>query len=94
MLSASASEKDGKVTLTLVNLSCDEEAEINLSCAGGALPGKGTITVLHHQDLHAVNDFENPTRITPEDKEIDLACSKTISSLRSDLRAQPTFRGP
>ena len=78
MVSASASEKDGKITLTLANLSCTEDAEITIQSAGKALPENGTITVLSHEDLHAVNDFDNPARITPKTQEIALTNRKII----------------
>lgn len=77
-VSASASQKDGKVTITLANLSGEEEAVITLSAAGGVLPEQGTITILSHEDLHAVNDFENPVRVVPETRKILLGETKEI----------------
>ncbi|MBQ5769868.1 MAG: hypothetical protein IIW08_01680, partial [Clostridia bacterium] len=77
-VSASASEKNGKITITLANLSAEEDAVITLSSANRALPEKGSLTVLSHEDLHAVNDFENPTRVVPETKEITLGEAKEI----------------
>ncbi|MBR3929883.1 MAG: alpha-N-arabinofuranosidase [Clostridia bacterium] len=78
MVSASASEKDGMVTITLANLSAEEEAIITLSAAERSLPEKGVFTILAHEDLHAVNDFENPKRVTPTSKEISLSGAKEI----------------
>ena len=53
-VTASASVKDGKITLTAANLSADEEAEIELT-----LPGldDGTEYTLLTGDPHAYNDF-------------------------------------
>lgn len=86
-VSASASEKDGKITITLANLSHDEEAVVSLVSVGKALPEKGKLTVLSHEDLHAVNDFENPRRVTPETKEIVLADQKEIRIPRGAVAA-------
>ena len=66
LISASASEKDGKVTVTIANLSMTEAQEIKLTAVGGMIPEKCRITVLAHEDVHACNTFENPETVVPK----------------------------
>ena len=70
LLSASASEKDGKLTVTLANLSMTETQEIKLVPIGGVIPEKCQVTVLTHEDVHACNTFENPETVVPETSEV------------------------
>jgi len=72
MLSASASEKDGKVTVTLANLSMTEAQEVKLIAIGGDIPEKCSVTVLTHEDVHACNTFEAPETVRPETSEVML----------------------
>ncbi len=65
-VSASASEAaDGRVTVTLANLSCTESAEIALSGVGRALAGEAEYQMLAADDLHACNTFEAPETVKP-----------------------------
>ncbi len=77
-LSASASEKDGKVTITLANLNMTDAQSVKLTCAGGELRGKGVCTVLRSADPHTCNTFENPTAVTPTASEITLTGDDVI----------------
>ena len=71
-LSVSASEKDGKITVTVCNLSYDEATELDLSAFGANLTA-ATITSLVN-DPHAHNTFEQPDTVQPEPtKELSLA---------------------
>jgi len=72
LLSASASEKDGRVTVTLANLSMTEAQEVRLIAIGGIIPEKCRVTVLTHEDVHACNTFENPETVCPETSEVML----------------------
>ena len=65
MLSASASEKDGKLTITLANLSLTESQSVKLTAIGGSVAGKAKMTTLHHADVHACNTFEEPRAVVP-----------------------------
>lgn len=66
-LSASASEKDGKTTLTIANLSYDEGCEIELTSFGGKdLPETAVVTVLGG-DPHSHNSFDAPEAVKPAD---------------------------
>ena len=66
-LSASASEKDGKTTLTIANLSYDEGCEIELTSFGGReLPEEAVLTVLGG-DPHSHNSFDAPETVKPSD---------------------------
>ena len=78
LLSASASEKDGKTTITLANLHMTEAQSVKLTVVGGELKGRATVTVLTHEDVHACNTFENPTAVTPVSYEIELTGADTI----------------
>jgi alpha-N-arabinofuranosidase len=64
-VSASASIKDGKLLVTLANLSCTEDVEIALESVGMAVTGQGKQTVLAHEDMHAHNTFDAPEAVKP-----------------------------
>ncbi len=64
-LSASASVKDGMLTLTVCNLSADRDAEVQLVPFGGTLGDMAEITVLGDGDIRAYNTFEEPERVKP-----------------------------
>lgn len=72
LLSASASEKDGAVTVTLANLSMTQAQQVKLTAIGGMLPERCRITVLTHEDVHACNTFEAPQTVMPEVLEVKL----------------------
>ena len=78
LLSASASEKDGKTTITLANLHMTQAQQVKLTAVGGALKGKASVSVLRHDDVHACNTFEDPTAVTPSRYEIKLTGQDTI----------------
>jgi alpha-N-arabinofuranosidase len=65
MLSASASEKDGMITLTLANLHMTESQTLKLSAIGGKLGTAAEMTVLRHDDVHACNTFVDPFAVVP-----------------------------
>lgn len=66
-LSASASVKDGILTLTLANCSCEDAMELDLRFYGleGKL-GNATMTRLKFDDIRAHNTFERPDAVTTE----------------------------
>jgi alpha-N-arabinofuranosidase len=70
-VSVSASVKDGKMLVTIGNLSCTEDAEISLEGVGVALGLKGKITILSHEDMHAHNTFEDPETVAPITTDFD-----------------------
>jgi len=69
-LSASASEKDGKVTVTLANLNLTESQKVKLTFVGGECRGSAVMTVLSHEDPHTCNTFENPIAVVPASYEM------------------------
>ena len=71
-ISISASEKDGKMLVTIGNLSCTEDTEISLEGVGFCLGAKGRLTLLSHEDMHAHNTFDSPDNVKPSRSEIDL----------------------
>ena len=63
-VSVSASRKGGKLLVTVGNLSCLEDAEIQLECVGAVPQDTGTVRLLACGDMHAHNSFEEPERVT------------------------------
>jgi alpha-N-arabinofuranosidase len=64
-LTGSASVKEGKLTLTVVNPHVEESAEAKITVLGGkVLEGQGTI--LTHKNIHAHDTFENPKEVIPQ----------------------------
>lgn len=63
-VSASASHRDGQLTVTLANLSPTDDRTLSLESVGFAL-GAGTVTLLAHDDLRAHNTFDCPERVRP-----------------------------
>ncbi|MBQ4089571.1 MAG: alpha-N-arabinofuranosidase [Clostridia bacterium] len=71
-ISASASVKDGVMTLTLVNLDLENVHEIELSGLGGSIAGEGEMVVLHHENANTCNTFEEPRAVVPYSEKITL----------------------
>ena len=70
-LSASASEKDGKVTITLANADLLKSQTVRLTAVGGALGATAQMTTLRHDDVHACNTFEAPRTVVPTTGTLD-----------------------
>ena len=70
-VSVSASVKNGKMLITLGNLSCTEDTEISLEEFGIVFAPKGKMTVLSHKDMHAHNTFDAPETVTPTTRDFD-----------------------
>lgn len=64
MVSASASVKDGKLTVTLANCSVSEEADIDLSVFG--FEAKSVESHIVTGECHALNDFDSPDTVSTE----------------------------
>ena len=73
LFSASASEKDGKITLTLANLNMTEPLSVSFQAIGGSLKGEASVKVLSHADVHACNTFEDPFAVVPTEATCDFA---------------------
>lgn len=65
LISTSASEKDGVLTLTMANLHMTQAQTVTLGSIGGELSSQAEATVLSHPDPHACNTFENPKAVQP-----------------------------
>lgn len=76
-ISTSASYKDGKLLLTVANLSYSEDKEILIDLDESEYEN-ATLTLLSSSDLKAVNDFADPDRIKPVESEVDLRKSIII----------------
>lgn len=72
LISASASVKNGVLTLTVVNMDLTASADVRLSALGESLAGKGTLRILHHSNPMACNTFDNPRAVVPTEQEITL----------------------
>jgi alpha-N-arabinofuranosidase len=70
-VSVSASVKDGKMLITVGNLSCKDDAEISLEAVGVSLASKGRVTVLANDNIRAHNTFENPDTVAPVTADFD-----------------------
>ena len=78
-LSVSSSEKDGIITVTLANLSCDTDETVELNLLGryaSIAPCKAVL--LTADDVHAHNTFDAPETVKPRDIEIDTVSSFTV----------------
>ncbi len=76
-ISASASEKDGIITLTLANLSCESNLKFKLELLGA----KGDITsvsLLSSAYMRDHNTFESPNKVTPAEIMLDIKKAITL----------------
>ena len=62
-ISVSASVKDGRLTVTLANLSPDKEVTLSLEPFGFSFGGRAELAMLGDGDLHAHNTFDDPARV-------------------------------
>ena len=62
-ISASASTRDGAITVTLANLDADQGAEVLLDAEGAGGEVTGWILT---GEVHSCNDFDAPDRVTPQ----------------------------
>lgn len=65
-LSVSASVKDGKLFVTVANLSAEKDITASLEAIGASLTDNADITILGDGDIHACNDFDSPERVKPK----------------------------
>jgi alpha-N-arabinofuranosidase len=65
VVSASASTKNGQLTLSIVNLHASLPAEVEIDLRGRSI-GDASITTLSHSDLTAHNTFDNPDELIPQ----------------------------
>ena len=89
-LSVSASHKDGKLLVTIANLSCTEAQNFRLACVGLPLAASAKATLLAHEDIHAHNTFDTPEYVKPVsftvDTNADIAIPKAgILALEIDI---------
>lgn len=64
LLSATASEKDGQVTLSLANTSLTEAADVEIPL-GDIKATRATGEILTSADVRDLNDFDNPEKVKP-----------------------------
>ena len=61
----SASVKDGKTLITLVNTDYSNENEVVVELHNASFPGEAELTLLAADDPHEHNSFENPENVVP-----------------------------
>ena len=66
LISESVSEKDGLMTITLNNLSLDEDKELAVSFSENKTRKVEEATVLTAGDVHDINTFEAPDKVKTE----------------------------
>ncbi len=66
-VSASASKKDGIVTLTASNLSLEKEETVNVDLCGAKVNDLLTARIVTAADVHDYNDFGKEEKVTEED---------------------------
>lgn len=79
LLSASASVKDGVLTLTMANLDLTKDASVLVSSLNGELKGRGTLRILCHEDPTTCNTFEDPYAVVPTEKEITVSDETSVT---------------
>ena len=77
-LSVSASVRDGKLLVTVGNLSCTEDRELILAPTGLSLGDTAEAVLLYDEDMHAHNTFEDPERVKPRRYALDPAKPLTL----------------
>ena len=90
-LSVSASHKDGVATITIANLSEENEISLLLEAVGESVWPEADMSILCDQDLHAHNTFEQPNRVSEKTQKIDLSHPITVPkagvlSIRAKLK--------
>lgn len=71
-LSVSASIKNGETTITIANLSAENNIDISLEGIGISFENTAEMKILYNEDMHACNTFENPNRVVPVSRSIDI----------------------
>src|SRR5581483_12483628 len=79
-LSASASVKNGRLTLSVVNAHASLPMEVEIELRGGGIRD-GTVHTLTSSDLAAHNTFENPDALVPTQARLSSAGSKWMATL-------------
>ena len=77
-VSASASIKNGKLLITLANLSYDTATDISLDFLGRRVTGDATVRLLAGENANSHNTFENPDAVTPTTFVVDPAQTITL----------------
>ncbi len=78
-LSYSASVKNGFLTITAANLDIENAAELDLEVVGAnSICDKAMTKILCHENIRAVNTFDNPCEVKPELIEVDIKKPITV----------------
>jgi alpha-L-arabinofuranosidase len=67
--SATRDDANGDVIVKLVNAT-EAASATHLALTGATLGGRATLTLLHADDLHAVNTFDSPDMVAPRTSEL------------------------
>ncbi len=86
-LSASASVKDGTLTVTMVNLDLTASKEVSLRGIGKELSGKATLRILASPDPKTCNTFENPRAVVPTKESVVIGEQSVITMPAASVAA-------
>ena len=78
-LSASASLKDGRLTVTVVNMDVATSQDVSFTSVGGRLSGKGEMTLMYAEDPQTCNTFEEPYAVKPVTHAVSLSEGSVIT---------------
>ena len=65
-VSATLNEEDKKLFISVVNRHKDRDIETCIKVQEGKIASEGHVHVLHHEDPHAMNTYEEPENVKPE----------------------------
>jgi len=71
-VSASLSQDDRQLVITLVNQSLDRDLEATIRLTGDKEAEKGELIVLKAENLRVHNDFDAPNKVKPKEEPIDV----------------------
>jgi alpha-N-arabinofuranosidase len=80
-LSASASLRDDRVTVTLTNPSLDGPVATRVRAAGGRRPVEARATVLTHADMRGRNTFDAPDEVRPASLAVTVSGDAVVLTL-------------
>lgn len=87
MLSVSASEKDGKLILTIANLDLTASHDVIIDSIGKEISGNASLTILHAQEPATCNTFDNPYAVMPQTQSLHYHKDSSITIPAASIAA-------
>jgi alpha-L-arabinofuranosidase len=91
-LSASASMRNNRLTVTVTNPSVQDDATVRLRIAGPLRPAEARGTVLTHAAMNATNSFDKPNEVIPAPLSVSLSGDTATVRLPSQSVSALQFR--